>query len=168
MIAEQSGVHPAVIVALEFHDECATSKRASQAYRKLHRLAPARGERNCLGARYQGTELFRDEELEFVLRSIVVRQLGGLTDSLYHRWMLMAENERSPCQHVVDIPVAIHVLHSGPIGVLKEKNGLDGSTKGAACTAGEGFLRSLKKLLGAVPAYRLSHIERMRTVLVIP
>lgn len=157
-----------MIVAFKFYDQGAARKCARQAEGKLHRFAAARSQRNCFGAGDEGTELFRDEELAFVLRSIVMRQLGGLTDSLHNRRMPVAENQRSPCQHVVDIPVAIHVLQSGPIAILKEENGLDGSTKRAARAACKGFLRSLKKLLGAIPAYWFSHIERTRTVLVIP
>src|SRR5690242_9396491 len=117
--AHQYRVVPAMIVPFEFHKLLPPGIGACQAQCDLHDLGAAVRVGDELGARDDPGETFGHFELQVVLRTEGEPEPCLLRDGLHDLTWRLPQDERSPRQAVVDVAVAIDVLHLTAVAVLE-------------------------------------------------
>jgi hypothetical protein len=88
--------------------------------------------------------LLGDDEFELVLRAVIMGRQGSLLDGFNDGRMFVAEDERSPGEHVIDIPVSIDVQQLRADCILKEERCGKSPTEGTTHATSERLLRSLE------------------------
>ncbi len=138
VVADQSLIRPAVVVAFELEVLVATGDGAGEAEGNLDGFGAGVGIGDEIRARDEAAEAFGDFVFEVALGSVGGAAAGLGLEGGGDGGVGMAENERAPGEGEVDIAVAIDVFDGGAAGALEvERVGFGEAAETAGDATGE-------------------------------
>ena len=108
----------AVVAAVELEDEVAARHRPRDAHRAHRGLGAARHEAQHLEVRHALDDTFGELDLEPGGNAERGAELHGTVDRVEHHLGGVAEHERAPREHVVDVLVAVRVPDARALAAL--------------------------------------------------
>ena len=177
MGADEDPVLPTVVVTLELDDQRPSCGGSGEPKSQGDRFRARHQEAHPLGARDEAADLFGKLELAAMLtrEELAVRQ--GLGHGVHHSIRRMPKDVRAETEQVVDVVIAIHILHvrapgrrpvrrRRPVTVVRAYSGRDHLQGSSVESLGDTLIQIHVLAHGSPPAFVPSVLSDLQAGLV--